>query len=91
MPDQDRVPDDFWNVEDLLPRKIGSKVSLSQASRPEAVEIELPVPSDRESSPAREANEDSKQVCDTPLTVEHPAGNSARNSSMASRNSCSPV
>ena len=82
MPDQDRVPDDFWNVEDLLPRKIGSKVSLSQASRPEAVEIELPVPSDRESSPAREANEDSKQVCDTPLTVEHPAGNSARNSSI---------
>ena len=41
MPDRDRIPDDFWDIEDLLPAKPARRPSPPPRSTPEAVELEL--------------------------------------------------
>ena len=67
MPDRDRIPDDFWNVEDLLPQKSPRRTPTPPRPTPEAVEIELPsrgtTASSAEAEPVRAAA----------LTVERPA------------------
>ena len=64
MSDRDRIPDDFWDIEDLLPKKPARRPPPPPRSTPEAVDLELTPPPASPSQPKGEV------VSAAPLTVQ---------------------